>query len=303
MGLTLVAVTAGWLAVAASSPVAAAASTPQAGTVRLSMRSGAPSGLVTARGTYTDGPVWLDVYIHATARGTHTCPATNQLENAQVEREIRQDGTGAAAVLMYTSVGQLSASGGFEQQAYFGVDSPAGAYLACAYLLGGNGDSTLLARASLAFTVGTAGVTVVPGGQPKVDPCIVGTWRELGEQDTVSLNGASGTVRGDRGRLLEFSARGTETVSYAQAADIKGLVGREEYVVAERGYIVFSFSASRGTLAFYSADYSHLKSSATWGARRLELRYSGPPAPDRYSCTRTSLTQSARGYHATFART
>ena len=257
---------------------------------------------MTARGTYADGPVWLDVYVHATAWGTRACPAGNQTENAQVEREIQQDGTGVAAVLMYTSVGQLAASGGYTQQAYFGVDSPAGAYLACAYLLGGNGDNTLLSRGSLLFTVGPAGVTALPGGQPKVDPCIVGTWREVGEQDTVTLNGASGTVTGDRGRLLEFSPKGTETVSYAHASAIKGLVGGAEYVLAERGYIVFTFSASGGTLAFYSADYKHLNSSATWGERRLELRYSGPPAPDRYTCNRTSLTQSARGYHATFAR-
>lgn len=115
--------------------------------------------LITADGSYQTAPSVIDVYVHNVAYGSSSCPATDRAESTQVQEQLDKHGNDVAANLVQDEVG-TDGAGTFSEQGYFGVGSPAGAYVACAYLsaLSSDGAASAVAdaTASARFSLGSA---------------------------------------------------------------------------------------------------------------------------------------------------
>ena len=86
------------------------------------------------------------------------------------------------------------------------------------------------------------GTTSTSPGHPSTpvttsfDSCLVGRWVESQETDTVTYNGLPVTLTGDGGKVLTFTANGTETANYAHAAPLEGPYGNGIYEVRGQRY-------------------------------------------------------------------
>ena len=135
-----------------------------------------------------------------------------------------------------------------------------------------------------------------------LDPCLVGTWIDRGESDTLSYQGMAVTMHGLAGKTVTFSPSGNETVGFARAVPLEGSVGGATYAVAESGTITDHATSSAGILSFSDVSYTAFSETATVGGASTSPPEPPPPTPDRYTCHATTMSLSGTGLHATFSR-
>ncbi len=149
---------------------------------------------------------------------------------------------------------------------------------------------------------GSAPTTSTARGTAALDPCLVGTWVDRGESDTLSYKGTPVVMDGLAGKTVTVSPGGTETVGFARAAPLHGSVGTSTYTVAESGTITGHVRSSAGVLTFSNVDYTGFSETATLGEATAFPPEPPPPTPDRYTCSATTMSLSGVGLHATFSR-
>ncbi len=149
---------------------------------------------------------------------------------------------------------------------------------------------------------GSAPTTSTARGTAALDPCLVGTWVDRGESDTLSYKGTPVVMDGLAGKTVTVSPGGTETVGFARAAPLHGSVGTSTYTVAESGTITGHVRSSAGVLTFSNVDYTGFSETATLGAATASPPEPPSPTPNRYTCSATTMSLSGAGLHATFSR-
>ncbi len=175
---------------------------------------------------------------------------------------------------------------------------PAGVVLVIGLLLAACGSSSPGSSSSVRSGPTTSATSA--GGA--LDPCLVGTWIDRGESDTLSYRGTAVTMHGLTGKTLAFSPNGKETVGFAHAVPLQGSVGSATYTVTESGTITDLASSSAGILSFSDVDYTAFSETATMGGVSTSPPEPPPPTPDRYTCHATTMSLSGAGLHATFSR-
>ncbi len=135
-----------------------------------------------------------------------------------------------------------------------------------------------------------------------LDTCLVGTWIDRGESDTLSYKGTPLIMDGLAGKTVTFSPSGTEVVSFARATPLQGSVGGSIYTVTERGIISATVGSSAKILSFSNIDYTDFTETATLGGTATSPPEPPPPTPDRYTCSSTTMSLSGVGSHSTFRR-
>ncbi len=148
----------------------------------------------------------------------------------------------------------------------------------------------------------SAPATSAASGTGALDPCLVGTWMDRGESDTLSYEGTPVKMDGLVGKTVTVSPGGTETVSFARAAPLQGSVGSSTYTVTESGTITGLVSSGGGVLTFSDVNYTAFSETATLAAATTFPPQPPPPTPDRYTCSATTMSLSGAGLHATFSR-
>lgn len=174
-----------------------------------------------------------------------------------------------------------------------------GGVLLFGLLLGACGTSSSRSSSPHAGSTPAASATSSAGA---LDACLVGTWTDQGEHDTLSYNGTPVAMDGLVGKVVTFSPGGTQTVNFAGASALRGLVGGSTYTVIERGVINDLVTSSAGVLSFADVNFTGFSESATLGAATVSPPQPPPPTPDRYTCGATTLVLSGNGLHATFSR-
>jgi hypothetical protein len=134
-----------------------------------------------------------------------------------------------------------------------------------------------------------------------VAPCLIGRWSELGETIVASDHGAPVFLKG-RGRVLDFSADGYETVDDNGATPLTGRRGGKPYRDRQRGTIRYRVSTHDGTLTFSDDDFSHFHESVTPGGVPVTATPTDSP-PVRYTCGADDQAQTGNaGTVALFKR-
>ncbi len=149
---------------------------------------------------------------------------------------------------------------------------------------------------------GSAPTTSTARGTAAIDHCLVGTWIDRGESDTLSYKGTPVVMGGLAGKTVTVSPGGTETVGFARAAPLHGSVGTSTYTVTESGTITDHVRSSAGVLTFSDVNYTGFSETATLGAAAASPPEPPPPKPNRYTCSATTMSLSGAGLHATFSR-
>ncbi len=136
------------------------------------------------------------------------------------------------------------------------------------------------------------------------DQCLVGTWSESSETDTLVFRGILVRMHGLARRTLVFDHTGRETVAYSESAPLVGTYKGQSYQIKLSGTIVYADSTSAGVLSFARPNYmSYVIRSALGGRIVSYARPNGaPPGPVRYACTARMLRQNTNNYSATFVR-
>lgn len=236
--------------VSSNSSATSATTTNQRASLHFSVRSGHPSAYVTASGTYSNGPLQLDVFIHNTAYASDNCPATAAAESTQVEDETQQHGADVASEFIYTSVGSVSASSGsFSQGGYFGVGVPDGTYQVCGYVLGqqnvaANNGGRPLAMTSAKLTVSANGTAL---GSPGPTSSYTGTTSQ-GKSITVAVQSGTATVS------FSDTARCSNGSTTSGPATLRGLVVEASDNFS--AHPAFSNLEVSGSTEHYSLQYS-----------------------------------------------
>ena len=136
------------------------------------------------------------------------------------------------------------------------------------------------------------------------DHCLVGTWIESSETDTLVFRGTLVTMHGLAHRTLVFARTGRETVAYTASTPLVGTYRGLSYQIKLSGTIVYTDSTSAGVLSFARPNYLSFVIRGTLGSRIVS--YAKPngaaPGPVRYVCTATMLRQNAHDYSAIFVR-
>ncbi|HQU26199.1 MAG TPA: hypothetical protein PLS29_04110 [Acidimicrobiales bacterium] len=160
--------------------------------------------------------------------------------------------------------------------------------------------------AVLAALAATALAPAAPVGAARIGhaipSCLRGTWREVGEVETISYEGRPLTLRGDAGRTLTFSAAGREVASYAHATALRGVVGGRPYVVRLRGSIVYTVAVHKNTLDFLSTRPESLRVTETFAGHDVHLVAPTSTPPVTFTCSARRLVQAGGGYRGTFVR-
>ena len=151
-------------------------------------------------------------------------------------------------------------------------------------------------------TTSATSVTSVTSGTGALSRCLVGTWIDRGESDTLSYEGTSVAMVGLAGTTVTFSPNGAETVKFAGAVPLRGSVDGSTYAVTERGTISALASSSAGIVSFADVNYTDFSETATLGAATVSPPEPAPPTPDHYTCSATTMSLSGDGAHATFTR-
>ncbi len=160
----------------------------------------------------------------------------------------------------------------------------------------------LLLGACAGSSPGSAPTTSTAKGTTALDRCLVGTWIDRGESDTLSYKGTPVLMDGLAGKTVTVSPSGTETVGFAHAAPLHGSVGTSTYTVTESGTITDHVSSRAGVLTFSYVNYTGFSETATLGAATVSPPEPPPPTPDRYTCGATAMSLSGVGLHARFRR-
>lgn len=179
------------------------------------------------------------------------------------------------------------------------------------------GPAVWAGRTGLAALIGLIGVLLgacggsSPGPAPTtsaarasaaLDPCLVGTWIDRGESDTLSYGATPVVMEGLAGKTVTVSPGGTETVGFARAAPLHGSLGPSTYTVTESGTITDHVRSSAGVLTFSNVSYTGFSETATLGGASASPPEPPPPTPERYTCSATTMSLSGVGLHATFSR-
>ncbi len=160
---------------------------------------------------------------------------------------------------------------------------------------------TALATGS-GFLIGEAGAVQVTATSP-IDPCLVGTWKEISESDLTSFNGSVFPIRGNAGRILTFSPTGRELVDYRHAAPLRGKLNGAAFVEQFHGLVTYRDHSSGQTLSFTHGDFSKFWVTGTYGGSPLRFSRSFRNSPPvKFTCSATRHTQSTTGYSARFVR-
>lgn len=174
----------------------------------------------------------------------------------------------------------------------------AGMLLMIGLILGACGGSSP-GSSSNARSVPTTSATSSTGA---LDACLVGTWIDRGESDTLSYNGTPLVMNGLVGKTVTFSPSDTETVSFSRATPLQGSVGGSIYVVTERGTISAIVSSNANVLSLSDVNYTNFTETATLGGTTTSPPEPPPPTPDRYTCNSTTMSLTGVGSHSTFRR-
>ena len=162
--------------------------------------------------------------------------------------------------------------------------------------------SGLLVAACGGRSPGSALTTSTARGTGALDPCLVGTWIDRGESDTLTYKGTPLVMDGLGGETVTISPGGAETVSFARAVPLHGSVGTSTYTVAESGTITDHVRSSAGILTFSNVSYTGFSETATLGGATASSPEPPPPTPDHYTCSATTMSLSGAGLHAAFSR-
>jgi hypothetical protein len=136
-----------------------------------------------------------------------------------------------------------------------------------------------------------------------ISSCLIGTWRETTETDSITVDNSQVTLTGDIGRVLVFERSGEETVSYAKATPLTGPVNGIVYSIDAHGTITYQDSSHNAVLSFEDGNFSKFSETGTYGTEKLSFARPATSAPVKFSCTSTGLEQSSAGYYASFLRT
>lgn len=167
-------------------------------------------------------------------------------------------------------------------------------------LLGACGSSP--AKPSPSPRARSAPTTSVDSGNGALDSCLVGTWVDLGESDTLSYKGTPVVMRGLAGKTVTISSSGIETSSFASAAPLQGSVGSSTYTVTGSGTITEIVSSSAGVLTFSDVNYTAFSETATLAKAATFPPEPPPPTPVRYRCSATTMSLAGAGLYARFRR-
>lgn len=152
---------------------------------------------------------------------------------------------------------------------------------------------------------GTPQALPSPSSSSAIDPCLVGSWREVSNESAVDLSGVGGAkarVQG-AGRTLTFRADGTELVDYGDGVTQSGR--SSDGVPVERtisGTVEYRVSSREGTLSFeLIADDTRIVYRSD--GRVVSEGKFGRSAAVSYTCADDTHTQSQEsGYRAEYQR-
>lgn len=137
-------------------------------------------------------------------------------------------------------------------------------------------------------------------GSGALDECLVGTWRTVEHVEDWTTDQGQAELSGLE-RVMEFSADGTQTVSYDDSAATIATQGQEVPAVFD-GRVVYRTSTAGGTMSF---DLQSAEGTVTVdpdGTAKVEPLEPGTGEVS-YTCDATTLRQEAEGYLSVYERT
>lgn len=137
-----------------------------------------------------------------------------------------------------------------------------------------------------------------------IDPCLIGRWRQVSMQQTMTFDKKRVVATGWTGRTLNFGPSGIEIVSFDAATPITApKAPRGAYRETYKGQAVYHVSTRVGVLRFESVDFGRTRVRWQYGSRRgVYTPDNVPPGPVEYTCGEKTHTQKNANYRATFTR-
>jgi hypothetical protein len=140
----------------------------------------------------------------------------------------------------------------------------------------------------------SASASATPGN-PLLDPCLVGLWRETSNLQDIQIDGAPRRFTSS-GAIQRFAADGTAAVDYGTANTRTGTAGGDHWEFITTGNLSYHYQTNQGSILYSDAhaDGSILRKRNGSVYDRVPLTAS--ITPERYTCTPDSLREFGENY-------